>query len=100
MMWVLQRYTAKEPGLEPGNRSAYPATVAITFHSAQRIEDIAFRSIQLACIPFVDRPMMIALREVILEMANGYLRSLIGQGIMLDAKAYYDPDQTRLNKLL
>lgn len=77
-----------------GNRnSLYPSVNAPeTFISIQRVADIASRSIQRAMAPYIDRPINKALIDHIKETANAYLRTLITKGAMIDALAFFDPN--------
>lgn len=83
-----------------GSRSsAYPGTSAITtFIPVRRTVDILTRSIQLSSIPFIGRPMLQSLRNAIRETGNGYIRSLISRGALIDGEVIYDPAKNPISQ--
>lgn len=78
---------------EWGNRnSAFPtATDPRTFESIQRLDDITSESIELAMLPFLDKPMNQAVIDLISQTVNDYFNVLIGKGALLNgSKCYFD----------
>jgi hypothetical protein len=79
---------------EWGNRnSAFPTySDARTFESIQRLDDITSESIELAMLPFLDKPMNKAQIDLVSETVNAYFNSLIAKGALLPgSKCYFDP---------
>lgn len=67
-----------------GNRSsAYPASTDIlAFIVGRRVADQVHESLELAMLPFIDRPITPALISAVLDTANAYIRTLIGRGAL------------------
>lgn len=81
---------------EWGNRnSAFPtATDPRTFESIQRLDDITSESIELAMLPFIDKPMNQAQIDLVSQMVNDYFNVLIGKGALLPgSKCFFDKNQ-------
>jgi hypothetical protein len=75
-----------------GNRSAaYPtSTSPENFINVQRTADILHESIEYAMLQFIDRPINRALIDSIRESVNGFIRTLIMRGALIDGKCVYD----------
>jgi Bacteriophage tail sheath protein len=78
-----------------GNRSAaYPTSTAPdNFISVRRTMDVIEDSVELAMLQFIDQPISNALITAILASVNGFIRSLIQRGALVDGSASYDPAQ-------
>jgi len=79
---------------EWGNRNAgFPSkTDALTFECCQRAKDIVDESIELAMMPYIDKPIIQAFIDNVLQMVNQYFNSLISRGACLEgSKCTYDP---------
>lgn len=77
-----------------GNRSsAYPSvTTPDNFYSVYRTAWIMGRSLQIAALQYVDRPITAVLIDQIRETGNGYIRQLIGRGALIDgSECLFDP---------
>lgn len=76
-----------------GNRSAaFPTNTAPkNFIAVRRVADILHESLELAMLPFVDRPLNQALIDDIRETVNSFIRVLIARGAVIDGKCTYDP---------
>lgn len=78
-----------------GNRnSSFPVNSdAKTFTNMVRIDDIVSESMELAAMPYVDKPINQALIDVIREDGNSFIRTLIQRGALLvGSKIVYNPD--------
>lgn len=78
---------------EWGNRnSAFPTNEDTrTFESMQRLDDITAESIEIACLPYIDKPMNKAQIDMVTEMVNGYFNSLISRGALIQgSKCFFD----------
>lgn len=78
---------------EWGNRnSAFPTSQdPRTFESIQRLDDITSESIELACLPFLDKPMNQAQIDLVSHTVNDYFNSLIKKGaLIIGSKCYFD----------
>jgi hypothetical protein len=75
-----------------GNRSAaFPTnTSPENFINVQRTADILHESIEYAMLQFIDRPINRALIDSIRESVNGFIRTLIMRGALIDGKCVYD----------
>lgn len=76
-----------------GNRSAsWPSTTTPdNFICVQRTFDIVADSVELASLQFMDQPISNALIDAIVESVNGFIRTLIGRGALIEgSKAYFD----------
>jgi hypothetical protein len=75
-----------------GNRSAaYPtSTSPENYINVQRTADILHESIEYAMLQFIDRPINRALIDSIRESVNGFIRTLIMRGALIDGKCVYD----------
>jgi len=79
---------------EWGNRNAsFPTkTDALTFECCQRAKDIVDESVELAMLPYADKPIIPAFVDNVLQTVNQYFNSLISRGAMLEgSKCTYDP---------
>jgi phage tail sheath protein FI len=76
-----------------GNRSAaWPTNTAPeNFLSVQLTADVIHESIELAMLPFIDRPINNAIVDSILESVNAFLRTLVSRGAIVDGRCSYDP---------
>lgn len=78
-----------------GNRSAaWPSSAAPdNFVSVRRTADIIQESIEYAMLDFIDRPITPAVIDAITETVNGFLRTLIGRGALIDGNCSFDPSK-------
>lgn len=76
-----------------GNRSAaWPSeTHPKNFINVRRVADVLHESIEYAMLPFLDRPITNALIDDIAETVNGFIRTLIGRGALIDGRCWWDP---------
>jgi uncharacterized protein len=76
-----------------GNRSAaFPTNTAPSnFIPVQRTADILHESLELAMLQFIDQPIVPALIDAIRESVNGFVRTLIQRGAIIDGECKYDP---------
>lgn len=87
---------------EWGNRnSAFPTnTDPRTFEAMQRLDDITSESIELAMLPFLDKPMNQAQIDLVSETVNDYFNSLIAKGALLPgSKCYFDPEKNNVEDM-
>ncbi len=84
-----------------GNRSAaFPTnTDPENFIPVQRTIDIVHESIRYAMRPFLDRPLLPALIDSIVETVNLYLRTLQNNGAIVDGKCFFTPDKNPITEL-
>jgi phage tail sheath protein FI len=68
-----------------GNRNAsFPSSNSIkNFVSIRRTDDMVIESMELAALPFVDKPVTQAFIDTIREAGNNFLRTLIARGAIL-----------------
>jgi uncharacterized protein len=76
-----------------GNRSAaFPTSTAPSnFIAVQRTADILHESLELAMLQFIDQPINNALIDAIRDSVNGFIRTLIQRGAIIDGECTYDP---------
>jgi len=76
-----------------GNRSAaFPTNTAPSnFIPVQRTADILHESLELAMLQFIDQPISPALIDAIRDSVNGFIRTLIQRGALIDGECTYDP---------
>lgn len=76
-----------------GNRSAaFPTnTSPENFINVQRTADILHESIEYNMLQYIDRPINQALIDTIRESVNGFIRTLVMRGALIDGKCVYDP---------
>jgi phage tail sheath protein FI len=76
-----------------GNRSAmYPSdTQPINFINIQRIKDILEESIEVAMFPYIDQPINNGTIDSVRATVNGFIRSLILRGALIDGLCIFDP---------
>lgn len=84
-----------------GNRSAaFPTnTSPENFINVQRTADILHEAIEYAMLQFLDRPINQALIDAIRESVNGFIRTLIMRGALIDGKCVYDPAKNPVTEL-
>lgn len=78
-----------------GNRSAaFPSnTSMINFVSVQRVQDIVHESLELAMLPYIDRPINQALIDTIRQSCQSFINVLIGRGALRQgSKCLYNPE--------
>lgn len=78
---------------EWGNRNAsFPtASDAQTFECVQRTKDIIDESIELAMLPYIDKPIIQAYIDMVRQTVNDYFNSLIARGALLEgSKCTYE----------
>jgi phage tail sheath protein FI len=76
-----------------GNRFAqYPTDLAVdNFISVRRVADILHESVELAMLPFIDKPITNAIIASIKETVNSYMRSLVQRGALISGDCTFDP---------
>ncbi|MBN3779921.1 phage tail protein [Burkholderia sp. Ac-20345] len=76
-----------------GNRSAaFPASTEPTqFICVRRTADVIEESLEYFTLQYVDKPISNGDIDAILESANGFLRKLVGDGAIIDGRAWFDP---------
>ncbi|WP_294348484.1 phage tail sheath subtilisin-like domain-containing protein [Prosthecochloris sp.] len=76
-----------------GNRSAaFPTnTSPENFINVQRTADILHESLEYSMLQFLDRPINLALIDSIRESVNGFMRTLIQRGALIDGMCVFDP---------
>lgn len=76
-----------------GNRTAaWPTdTGPRNFFVVQMVADIAAEAIEDAMLQFVDKPINQALIDDIRATVNGFFRTLIARGALIDGKCIFDP---------
>lgn len=87
---------------EWGNRNAaFPtATDPRTFEAMQRLDDITSESIELAMLPFLDKPMNQAQIDLVSQTVNDYFNSLISKGALLPgSKCYFDKTKNTVEEM-
>jgi phage tail sheath protein FI len=84
-----------------GNRNgSYPNESGIgTFIPMQRLDDIIQESIEFFARPFVGKPITNALVDTIVSSINGFFRTLIGRGAIIDGFCEYVPDNNPVEDL-
>lgn len=85
-----------------GNRSSsFPASASVTtFIAVRRTLDVVEQSIQVASLPFLDKPITNGLINSILTSVNGFIRGLIQQGALLSGSAItYNPADNTIPNL-
>ncbi len=87
--------------VEWGNYSAgFPANVnAEAFECVRRTRVIMKRTIQQACISFIDKPFTKANIDAIRNTVNQYLNGLAAAGKIVSGKCYYRPENNPLNEM-
>ncbi|HHR4769125.1 TPA: phage tail sheath subtilisin-like domain-containing protein [Salmonella enterica] len=75
-----------------GNRNAaFPTSTHITsFENVRRTADIFNESLRLTSLQYMDQPITDALIDNILATAEGYARTMSGDGALLGFKVWYD----------
>lgn len=78
-----------------GNRNAsFPSSTAPTnFINIRRTADILHESVEYSMLQFIDYPIDNGLIDAICESVNGFIRTLIGRGALIDGKCKYNPDK-------
>jgi len=76
-----------------GNRSAAWPTVTHprNFINVRRTADVLHESVEHSMLQFIDRPINDALIDDIKGSVNGFIRTLIGRGALIDGACTYDP---------
>ncbi len=71
-----------------GNRAAsFPSSTSPSnFIPVQRTADILHESVELAMLQFIDKPINQAIIDSIRETVNGFMRTLISRGALVDGK--------------
>lgn len=84
-----------------GNRSAaFPTnTSPENFINVQRTADILHESIEYNMLQYIDRPINQALIDTIRESVNGFIRTLIMRGALIDGKCVYDPAKNPVTEI-
>jgi len=76
-----------------GNRSAAWPSVSHpkNFINVRRTADVLHESVEYAMLQFIDRPINDALIDDIRGSVNGFIRTLVGRGALIDGSCTYDP---------
>jgi uncharacterized protein len=84
-----------------GNRSAaFPTDTAPgNFIAVQRTADILHESIELAMLPFIDKPLNDALIDAIRDSVNSFIRTLIQRGALIDGECTFNPSKNPPSQL-
>lgn len=85
-----------------GNRSSsFPASSSVTtFIAVRRTLDVVEQSIQVASLPFLDKPITNGLINSILTSVNGFINNLIQQGALISgSKITYNPADNPVQNL-
>lgn len=87
--------------VEWGNYSAgYPGNANTeAFECVRRTRAIMKRTVQQACIPFIDKPFIKANIDAIRNTVNQYLNGLVASGKIVAGKCYYRPENNPLNEM-
>lgn len=93
---VINRFPEDQSVLKPfvwGNRSSlFPtSTDPITFMCGQRVLDIIDDSVDIASLPYVDKPINNATLDSIREEVLKFIRTLISRGALIDGTVFIDP---------
>ncbi len=87
---------------EWGNRNAaYPVNSdSRTFEAIQRLDDITSESIELAMLPYLDKPMNKAQIDVVTDLVQSYFNTLIAKGALLPGSACsFDPTKNSVTEM-
>lgn len=84
-----------------GNRNAsFPTVSGIrAFLPVIRTADVIEDAIEAASLQWIDKPINNALIDSLVESVNAFLRGKIGQGVIVDGVASYDPAQNSAEEL-
>jgi len=85
-----------------GNRnSSFPTeTGALTFECGQRTKDIVDESIELAMLPYIDKPIIQAYIDLVRQTVNNYFNGLIARKALLEgSQCTYDPAKNSTEEL-
>ena len=76
-----------------GNRSAaWPSmTHPRNFINVRRTADVLHESVEYSMLQFIDYPIDNGLIDAIKESVNGFIRTLIARGALIDGSCTYDP---------
>jgi uncharacterized protein len=76
-----------------GNRSAaFPVnTDPENFLAVRMTAGVLYDSVEQAMVQFIDRPINNALIDAITETVNGFIRTLVSRGALIDGECTYDP---------
>jgi phage tail sheath protein FI len=99
---IIAYFNAFGTGLRTwGNRSAmYPSdTQAVNFINIQRIKDILEDSVEAAQLPYVDQPINSGTIDAVRETVNGFMRTMIQKGALIDGKCYFDTNLNPVEEL-
>lgn len=90
-----------------GNRSFQWPTDSFpdNFMSVRLVADVIHKSLERACLVFVDQPISLAVIDSIKETANSFFKTLKNEGALIDGVCTFDPlrnsvDQIALGKLV
>lgn len=87
--------------VEWGNYSAgFPGnTTPDAFECVRRTRTIMKRTIERACLPFIDKPFIKANIDAIRNTVNQYLNGLKAAGKIVDGQCFYRPESNPVNEL-
>jgi phage tail sheath protein FI len=76
-----------------GNRNlSYPSSSdPLSFIAGQRIQDMLWRSIQVAALNYMDLPGNQAAIDSVRAAVNAFIRELVGKGALVGGECTYDP---------
>lgn len=61
--------------------------------------DVIHRSLERACLPFVDRPITLALIDAIKETVNGFFNDLINRGALVGGECTFDATKNSVQQI-
>jgi len=84
-----------------GNRNAsFPVASGIeTFVSVVRTRDVIEDAIEAVSLQWVDKPLNNALIDSVEDSVNAFFRDKIGEGVIVDGRAYLDPAKNSATEL-
>ncbi|MDD2870084.1 phage tail sheath subtilisin-like domain-containing protein [Neomegalonema sp.] len=84
-----------------GNRTAaWPSvTHPKNIIPVRRVADMLHESVEQAMLQFIDRPINQALIDDVRETVNGFIRTLIGRGALIDGRCVFDPAKNEETQL-
>ncbi len=76
-----------------GNRTAAWPTLTHprNFINIRRVADVIHESVEYSMLQFIDYPINAALIDAVTESVNGFLRTLVVRGAIIDGECSYDP---------
>jgi phage tail sheath protein FI len=75
------------------------SSVARTFLSIQRVEDVIRDALEQSLTQYLDRPIDDAFVDTVIESVNKFLRTLVGRGAIVDGACRFDPTKNPSSEL-